>query len=129
MRKPRSSPLVILTIAFAAFTLGFMLGKGQNHDAIVVNVPARMLTEPAEPTQNQTETPETEKEIRFPIDINRAEKEELMLLPGVGEVLAQRILDFRIRYGPFLSVEELLKVEGFGQKKLLEIWDMITIGG
>lgn len=52
------------------------------------------------------------------ININTATVQELEALPGVGEVLAQRIVAYRTAHGPFRSAEELLQVEGIGEKKL-----------
>lgn len=52
-----------------------------------------------------------------------------MVLPGIGEVLAERILLYRTEHGPFTYVEQLLYVEGIGEKKLEELLDLITIGG
>ncbi len=129
MRKPKTSLLVLLTLLFAAFTLGFLLGSTRNRSAIVVNVPDRMLTQPAQTTEPEPETEEPTEGVSFPIDINMAGKEELMKLPGIGEVLAERIVRYRDRHGPFVEVEELVYVEGMGHKKMLEIWDLITIGG
>ncbi|MBE6982717.1 MAG: helix-hairpin-helix domain-containing protein [Ruminococcaceae bacterium] len=63
------------------------------------------------------------------IDINTAEPEILDDLPGIGKVLAQNIVDFRNTYGPFESIEDLLKVSGIGEKKLKEIIPYITVGG
>ena len=52
-----------------------------------------------------------------------------MALPGIGEVLAERILSYRTEYGNFATVEGLLNVEGIGEKRIEEILDLITIGG
>jgi len=54
------------------------------------------------------------------IDINRAPAHELALLPGVGPVLAERIVDDRTRNGDFISVDDLRRVYGIGPKKLDE---------
>lgn len=57
------------------------------------------------------------------VDINTATAEELCDLPGVGEVIAERIVTFRRENGPFSSLEELLLVEGIGEKTLEEIYE------
>lgn len=51
-----------------------------------------------------------------PVDINRATAAELTAVPGIGKVLAQRIVEFREKNGPFRRVEDLLKVKGIGEK-------------
>ena len=63
------------------------------------------------------------------IDINRAETWLLEALPGVGEVLAQRIVDYRSENGPFRRIEDLLKVSGIGTAKFEQIKDYITVSG
>ena len=73
--------------------------------------------------------PKQSDSVQFPLSINRAGKEELMMLPGIGEVLADRILAYRREHGAFRSAEELMNVEGIGQKRLEEIIDLIVIGG
>jgi competence protein ComEA len=52
------------------------------------------------------------------LDLNRATKAELRLIPGLGDALAQRVVDHRERSGPFRSVDELRKVAGIGPKTL-----------
>jgi len=129
MRKPKIPLLLVATIVFAAFILGFFLGRNQRQNGITVSVPASFLTMPTtEPPEETTPTEETQG-VTFPISINHAAKEEFMALPGIGEVLAQRIVTYREEHGSFSSTEELLNVEGIGKKRLEEIMDLITMGG
>lgn len=129
MRKGRISALVVITLVFAAFTLGFFLGRNQNSSEISVSVSDDLLTSPALPTAPETEPAAETEAITFPISINQAQKEAFMALPGIGEVLAERIVAYREENGSFDAPEELLNVEGIGKKRLEEILDLITIGG
>lgn len=61
------------------------------------------------------------------IDINRASFEELTQLPGIGEVMARRILDYRNRKGPFQTMPSLLEIKGIGPKKLEKMDNYIII--
>ena len=61
------------------------------------------------------------------IDINRAEPWLLEALPGIGEVLAQRIVDYRSANGLFRTIGDLLKVSGISQGTLAKIRDYITV--
>ncbi len=61
------------------------------------------------------------------VNINTASATELETLPGVGEVIAQRIVDYRTQNGPFASVDDLLDVSGIGDATLAEMRDMVTV--
>lgn len=61
----------------------------------------------------------------FPLNLNTAEKDALTLLPGIGEVLAERIIALRLERGGFSSVEELSDVRGIGEKTLDGIWGLV----
>jgi competence protein ComEA len=56
--------------------------------------------------------------VTFPLDLNHARIEELMELPGIGEKLAQRVVEYRQNQGGFRSVDELRKVRGIGGKRM-----------
>ncbi|MCC6125285.1 MAG: helix-hairpin-helix domain-containing protein [Pirellulales bacterium] len=56
--------------------------------------------------------------VRFQVDINRAEVPELIQLPGIGEVLAARIVESRQKDGPFADIADLRRVRGIGPKSM-----------
>ena len=61
------------------------------------------------------------------ININTADKAALDTLPGIGEVKAQAIIDYRNKYGNFLSTEEIMNVNGIGEKTYENLKDLICI--
>lgn len=61
------------------------------------------------------------------LSLNRATASELESLPGVGPVLAGRIVAYREANGPFSTVEDLLSVPGIGEAKLASIRDLVTV--
>ncbi len=60
----------------------------------------------------------TPQQAKFLVDINRADWPEILQLPGLGETLAQRVLVDRQDHGPFLDVDDLVRVNGIGPKTL-----------
>lgn len=62
-----------------------------------------------------------------PLNLNTATLEQLDALPGIGPVLAQRIIDWRTEHQRFIKVEQLLEVEGIGEKKFKQIKEKVTI--
>ncbi|MGH7165304.1 MAG: ComEA family DNA-binding protein [Nitrospiraceae bacterium] len=62
------------------------------------------------------------------LDINRATLEELQTLPGIGEVLARRVIEQRIARGSFRTVEDLLEVKGIGVNRLNRLRPFLTAG-
>jgi competence protein ComEA len=61
------------------------------------------------------------------LDLNAATAEQLDALPGVGPVLAQRIVDFRTEHGRFTSVDELQQVTGIGSRKFADLRDKVRV--
>jgi competence protein ComEA len=62
------------------------------------------------------------------IDVNTATLAELTTLPGIGEVRAQALVDYRQAHGPFETPEQLLQVHGIGPKTLAGILELIVLG-
>jgi competence protein ComEA len=61
------------------------------------------------------------------LDVNTATAEDLEALPGVGPVLARRIIEYRQSRGPFQKIDDLLSVHGIGKKKLAHLAPLITV--
>jgi len=62
------------------------------------------------------------------ININLASRSELMDLPGIGNVLAERIVEYRRLNGYFQAIEDIKRVSGIGDKRFETIRDRITVG-
>ena len=61
------------------------------------------------------------------ININSASAEELEALPGIGRVMADRIIQHRSQHGPFRRVEHVMLVRGISERKFLDIAPLITV--
>jgi competence protein ComEA len=62
-----------------------------------------------------------------PVNLNTANATVLEELPGVGPVLAQRIVDWRTEHGRFASVDELAEVSGIGEKMFAQLQGKVTV--
>ena len=122
--KSSQKLLIGLTLVFAAFIAGLFLGRNFNRQPVQIQ-PLPAVTAATVPPLNLAAEP-TAPPI---ININTATVEEIQVLPGIGPLLAQRIVDYREENGPFETNGELMNVSGIGEKKLEEIWDYITVGG
>lgn len=69
----------------------------------------------------------TTGQLGVPVNLNTATLEELETLPGVGPVLAQRIVEFRMSQGRFARVEDLQNVTGIGEKTYADLRDRVTV--
>ena len=128
----KKQPIYLLFLAgalFAGITLGFFLGRNLTRGDVMVSLPESMYTEPTQASTAASVETTGAEEVSFPLDINQADSEALQALPGIGEVLAARIIAYRDENGPFSSPDQLMNVEGIGEKRLEAILDYITIGG
>ena len=121
MKNRGSILLLVLTVACLSFLVGIFLGRSYAGSPVNVSIA---------PTQTTAATTAvTEATAPTLVNINTAGVDALSQLPGIGEVIAQRIIDYREENGPFETVTELLNVEGIGETRLEEILSLITAGG
>jgi len=84
--------------------------------------------------QTDTEPPQSSENVGEPrggdgkININIASQTELTDLPGIGSVLASRIVDHRRQHGDFQRIEDIKNVSGIGEKRFEAIQEKITVG-
>ena len=85
--------------------------------------------EPEPSREPETAEPEAESsgDRRGLVDLNRAGKEELMTLPGIGASRAEAIIRYRQEYGDFAHIEEIMNISGIKEKAFEKIKDSITV--
>src|SRR3990172_7692411 len=64
----------------------------------------------------------------FPVNINTAPQNDLESLPGIGPVIAARIIAYRQEHGPFTRIDDLQQVAGIGPTTFDKLKDLITVG-
>lgn len=107
-------------------------GVTENADLISINL-AKKLTDgeevivPAKENSTSNSTVSASNAKTGKININSATKEELMTLPGIGEVKANAIIDYRTKNGTFKSIHDIVNVSGIGEKTFEKIKDLITV--
>lgn len=124
MKNKLLAVLPVLTALFVGLTIGLYLGRNPAGGSVTVSVPLRQQAAPAD-----TRPLPSPQDTAPRVNINTADPAELARLPGIGEVLAQRIVDYRSLHGRFTAAEQLTNVEGIGAGKLESILEWITIGG
>ena len=130
--------LLVVTVGFVCFCVGLFLGRRHEPDTVTITTdlavaqPSAESVSPSVQVQEESEPAPTESSsasyIAGRLNINTATGEELTTLPGIGEKLAVRIIDYREKNGSFSAVEELCNVSGIGEKRLDAIREYITVG-
>lgn len=62
------------------------------------------------------------------VDLNAATPEQLEALPGIGPRAVQRIIEYRSKNGGFKKVEDLMKIQGIGERSFLRLKPLVTVG-
>ncbi len=117
-------------IAIACISLLILIGWGirlaqyRSREADSIRVIRNVIQLPASLDTLTTESPD----IYSPVDINTADASELENLPMIGPVRATAIIEYRERNGPFVKIDDIMKVSGIGPAIFEKIEKQITVG-
>lgn len=95
--------------------------------ASVAVVATLLLAHPSAQTA-ETAAPPRAAATEVAVNLNTASAAELEKLPGIGPKVAGRIVEYRQKKGPFKKIEELMNVQGIGEKSFLKLRSRITVG-
>jgi competence protein ComEA len=103
-------------------------GGASEADSLTLNM-ARRLADGEQIHVGVPSPPEAAQPLAKPakVDLNSAQLSQLDTLPGVGEVTAQRIIDWRTQRGRFTSVEQLRQVDGIGESRFARLKELVTV--
>lgn len=109
--------LIIILSAIVILEIMIIVYNCRSNKVISLNIKTQTIS----PTENQSTS------ITKLIDINSAGMEELKSLPGIGEVIAGRIIDYRNTNGKFTSKSQIKDVKGIGNKIYSDIEKLICV--
>lgn len=110
---------VLISAVFCTFLLGIFIGRK--------TTPYIPYEKPS--TESAVVATGSFADVHEKININTATVKELAILDGIGETLAQRIVDYRNENGPFRLIEDIKNVAGIGDTRFKQMADYITVGG
>ena len=111
-------PVTVIVVSLFILAYNFTAGKDLSVFEIATHDESGMVSSVVE---------EDMEDGSAKIDINIATVEELVALPGIGEVKARDIVELRTQMGGFMSIEDILNVEGIGEKTFESIRDSICV--
>lgn len=120
MKKPYWI-LIGITCAFLCLVLGIFIGRNLSDTNLTIEDNGSANSVVSQGNKNDATGSSEPENKDGKVNINTATAKQLQLLPGIGEVIAQRIVDYRTESGPFKSVDDLLNVSGIGDAKLEQL--------
>lgn len=120
MKKSLYLPVTI-TLVFISLIAGVFIGRNSVGTLVTLDP---LLGNPPSTTAPAQKPSELGK-----VNINTAGKDELVLLPGIGNTKAAKIIEFREQFGKFTCIDDLIYVDGFSYTTIEELRPYITVGG
>ena len=111
----------MVRVSSAAFAFVILLAAGAFAQT------ATPRTKPAASTEKGAADKVAPDKAAAPINLNTATVADFERLPGIGAKVAARIVDYRTKKGPFKKMEELMNVQGIGEKSFLKLRAQLTV--
>ncbi len=127
MSKRRT--LILCLLPALVFSAAILLLRFPVRNPGRVDISARFAVEEDILTGGDGESPALELLPGEKLDINTSTAQELMKLPGIGEVLSQAIVDYRQKNGDFSCIEDIMNVDGIGEGRFSAIEEYICVRG
>lgn len=135
--KPAEIPAVVTFPAASAYTVSAVseaVSTACDESEILTDVSVsesekETVSEITSVSSDETEFSESIQDISFPINLNTASRDELMLIDGIGESTADKIIEYRERNGGFDSVSRLIEINGIGEAKLEKFRSFLYVEG
>ncbi len=121
-RNAYRTALTLLALVSLAGGVWLVVSPGPS-PGVEITRPAPTATAPAAPESAAPESEQTGL-----IDLNTATASELTALPGIGEVLAARIVEHRNANGPFVRLDQLMAVQGIGPITYERVRALVRLG-
>ena len=94
---------------------------------MIAALAAIALSTAAAGAQGRATAPKTTATAAAPVNLNTATVDQLATIPGIGAKTAERIIEYRKTNGGFKKVEDLMNVQGVGEKSFLKMKPLITV--
>ena len=117
----------LLSALFVIVCVCILLASALNRQSDTVYVTDLSTSAPSSTTPIEVSSSDPFPTPSAPININTATIDELKSLPGIGDAIAERIVDYREEHGGFDTVEEIMEVSGIGEKIFEAIKEQITV--
>ena len=114
MKKKVPAILFLAAMFCIAVYIGVFIGRASSRNITTVSDAANYIPPPSEPPSAL-------------INLNEATEEDLLAIPGINQLLAERIIQYRDRFGFFLSVTELKYIDGMTDRIYQQIMDYVTV--
>ena len=123
MKFSAKTVMITTSVLFVVFIIGIFVGGHLGASVPIADISPLMPTE-----LPLTEIDDEYAVVNGRININTADADVLSLLPGVSYNMATKIIEYRSSIGKFEHIDQLLKVDGFGEKRLENISNYISVG-